>query len=232
MCYSIQIDKDIQSISKYFQAEYSSRTEEFFLKENSEKKIPDKDNRVFKNYYAPAIISRKGKKEIVPLRYNLLPGFCESDKYQFFNQKKNKYEELNTYNAKIENIERAKAYENLFMHHHCVIPIRSFYEWVKEDGKSREIEFFSGKEDGKYLLAAGVWDHWGPMDLDEGINSFAIITTPPRPEVESAGHHRSPLLLKEESIDKWLDPQKSSREEIFELTRNRNSEALENKFLS
>jgi putative SOS response-associated peptidase YedK len=231
MCYSIQTDKNIREMAEYFEANYSSRTEEFFLSQNSKAKIPGNDNRVFKNYYAPVIINRKGKREIVPLRYNLLPGFCESDKYQFFNQQKKKYEELNTYNAKIENIERARAYENLFMNHHCVIPILSFFEWVKQDGKTKEVEFFSESKKTKYLLAGGVWDHWGPKDLDEGINSFAIITTPPRVEVEKVGHHRSPLLLKEESIDKWIRPNKNNKNEIYSLIENNYDEVLENRFL-
>lgn len=221
MCYSIQVEMNLDEIAKSLRANYSKNTEDFF-QENP-------NPRVYKNKYSPAIIMRKGQREIVPLRYNLLPSFCESDKYQFFNQQKNKYEELSTYNAKIENIERTKAFEKLFMNHHCVVPIKGFFEWVKVDGKSREMRFFPG-HDGEFLFAAGVWDHWGPMNLEEGVNSFAIITTPPRAEVKAAGHHRSPLLLKEEFLDEWLAPHKRSKATIQNVVNNPLDSALRYEF--
>lgn len=215
MCYSVQIDREIKKLAERFSANYSASTEKYFL---------DTKERVYKNTYAPVIINRNNQREIVPLRYNLLPGFSETDKYQFFNKQKGKYEELNTYNAKIESIEKTRAYEHLFMNHHCIVPIKSFYEWVNIDGKKKEIEFHS--ETSEFLYAAGVWDHWGPMNLEEGINSFSIITTSPRPEVEKAGHHRSPLLLNEEDIDRWIKPETSSKEDIYKLISGFNSEKL------
>jgi len=220
MCYSIQIENDIKEMAKRFDASYSETTYAFL-----EKNIRE-NGRVYKNTYAPAIIHRKGKREIVPLRFNLLPSFSETEKYQFFNQKKNKYEDLATYNAKIEKIEQTKAYQNLFMKHHCIIPFKSFFEWVKdENGKKVEIQFLE-PENGD-LFAAGLWDHWGPKTTtEEGINSFSIITTTPRPEVLAAGHHRSPVLLEESSIDKWILPDPFTKDDIYQMVTSDNKDMV------
>jgi putative SOS response-associated peptidase YedK len=221
MCYSIQVDKDIKKLALRFDAFYSQNTLDFL----SDPK--HSGPRIYKNHYAPAIILRKDQREIVPLRFNLLPSFCEKDKYEMYDREKDQMKELSTYNAKIENIESARAYKNLFMRHHCIIPITSFFEWVNqvnpETGKKHKQEIqFTHPKSGSHLFAAGVWDHWenSKQDKVDSINSFSIITTTPRTEVEAAGHHRSPLLLDEQSIDSWINPALLSKSEVYELTKN------------
>jgi putative SOS response-associated peptidase YedK len=214
MCYSIQIDKDIKKLALRFDTFYSQNTLDFFKMEEHNA------NRIYKNHYAPALIYRKNQRELVPLRFNLLPSFCETNKYEMYDREKDRMKELTTYNAKIENIEKARAYKNLFMRHHCIVPINSFFEWVNQldpvSGKKKKAELeFSNPEPENLLYAAGVWDHWEKQG--ESINSFSIITTPPRAEVESAGHHRSPLLLPESAIDKWINPLDMDKKEIYQL---------------
>lgn len=223
MCYSIQIDKDLKELASYFDAFYSQKTLDFLaLPENA-------PTRIYKNHYTPALIIRKNQKEIVPLRFNLLPSFCETNKYEMYDRDKERMKELTTYNAKIENIEKARAYKNLFMRHHCIIPMTSFFEWVNnidpENGKKKKTELeFSDPNQGNLLFAAGVWDHWEKNG--ESINSFSIITTPPRSEVEAAGHHRSPLLLPKSAIDSWLSPQSIEKDQMYKMMNSPVSEAL------
>lgn len=200
MCYSIEIDKKIKDLKLKYHANMSEKS---FEKLEFELEKLDKTEvgvRIYKNKYVPALIWRKEQREIVPLRFNLLPSFSETEKYQFFNPQKGKTEELSTYNARIETIEKTKAYKNLIGRHHCVIPAKSFYEWVPREGKKVEVNFSFEGED---ILLAGVWDHWGKQN-EQGINSFAIITTPPREEVAKFGHQRSPLILTNDQVEDWL----------------------------
>ena len=228
MCYSIQIDKDIREMAKLYDAFVSDRTYEFFNKNSQANKLPDEHGRVFPNVYAPVIIGRKEQREIVPLRYNLLPHFSETEKYRFFNHKKNKYEELKTYNAKIENIQKTKAFSKLFLKRHCIVPIKSFFEWVEVEDKATQVKFLL--DESKPLFAAGLWDHWGEIGVNKGVNSFAIITTAPREEVLAVGHDRSPLLLNNYSIDQWLFPEKSGESDIWDLISDPISDKLNHDF--
>lgn len=199
MCYSIEFERDIEKTAQKYKAIISSKTKKFFEKNISS---DDRLRRVFKNGHAPAIIWRNDRRELVSLRFNLLPHFSETDKYQFFNANKNKMEELSTYNARIEGLFTTKAYKFLIGKKHCLVPAKSFFEWGKVKRENVEVRFEQEEAD---LLLAGLWDHWGGKN-ELGINSFAIITTPAREEVEKFGHHRSPLILNKQSIDSWIAP--------------------------
>jgi putative SOS response-associated peptidase YedK len=52
------------------------------------------------------------------------------------------------------------------------------------------------------------------------IHSFAMVTDDPPPEVAAAGHDRCPIFLKNEQLEKWLNPQKLSQEELLLLLRS------------
>ncbi len=231
MCYSLQISMDLDSLEKEFKAISSKNTKDIFKGKYPQYKLPRDDERVFKNYYLPAIIKRNNQREIVPLRFNLLPRFSETNRYGFIDKKTNKFKEMSTYNATIERLESAKAYQQVFGRLHCIIPVKGFYEWVQIPGhkNSEEVEF--KYNDQSFFTLAGIWDHWGSNELNEGINSCSIITTPPREEVLSVGHDRSPLILPNESIDMWLSPEKLQKQDLFDLMQDFERKSLNHQFL-
>ena len=204
MCFSLEVDLDLEQLSKKFEAVYSSNTKKVFKGEFSQYKLPFENKRAYKDDYIPAIIMRNNKREIVPLRFNLLPNFSKTPKYGMIDKKTGKFKEFHTYNATIERIEVAKAYKNLFMNRHCIIPVKGFYEWIYPDEAKKAQEAFFHHENFDYLILAGLWDSWNVTQLNTGVNSCSVLTTPPRQEVEKAGHDRSPLILSAESLGPWI----------------------------
>jgi len=61
-------------------------------------------------------------------------------------------------------------------------------------------------KDGKKPFAfAGIWDEWTDESTGEITQSFAIITTRANEITEKIGHHRSPVVLAQETEKTWLD---------------------------
>lgn len=176
------------------------------------------EERKFTNHYAPSIIWRNNQREIVPLRFNLLPNFSKENRYTMIDHQTGRKKEIKTYNAKIETIEERKTYKNLFGRFHCIVPILSFYEWVQKEGQKKREGHFSLENQQELLFAAGIWDHWiNPQDPNEVINSFSLLTKEARKEVREAGHHRSPILLNEEAINRWIKPQFKRKSELYKI---------------
>jgi putative SOS response-associated peptidase YedK len=58
---------------------------------------------------------------------------------------------------------------------------------------------------GGYFALAGVWDHWQGED-GKAVNSCAIITTEANTMMREI-HDRMPLILEQEVLGTWLDPE-------------------------
>jgi putative SOS response-associated peptidase YedK len=216
MCFSVQVDQDIKKLAQRFQAGVSKPAfDNFYKMQESEPKKYKMEEQIYSKYWAPVIVFEEGKRIIKPMRYQLLPSFCEEDKYTRINPKTGRKQEIkNTFNARIDSLEKARAWKIPFGKQHAILPLVSFYEWVPRDNRPTLINFKPTKQD--YHLAPCLYDTWEGED-DRIIQSFAIITTEPRQEVLAMGHDRSPIALKENFIDQWLSPQSSSKSELYQL---------------
>jgi putative SOS response-associated peptidase YedK len=159
--------------------------------------VKARDNRIYPHYYAPVMIAVEGKRVVRPMRYLLRPaGFPES----FDRTHKG------AFNARRNNLD--KFWRKQFTHTHCVVAAELFYEWVERpDGaggvRKQEIEFDPRGMD--TMLAAGIWSRWHGRD-GEYLDSFALVTDEPPPEVAAAGHDRCIIPLRQENVDEWLNP--------------------------
>lgn len=222
MCFSVQVDIDLKKLSQLYKAQINAKAFDYLknaaLTDPKGHKYVQDDGRVFTKIWSPVIIFHKGQREIRPMRYQLLPHFCEDNKYTRVNPKTaRKVEIKNTYNARMESLLTGKAWQKPFGNYHAILPTLSFYEWVEgESGK--EIFKFTPKTN-EHMNIACLYDNWfGPKD--EIIQSFAIITRDPEPEVLEAGHDRTPVNLERENIDKWLITDKRAPAEFLELLNN------------
>lgn len=170
---------------------------EFDLAELNRKDAKPRDNRIFPKSYAPVMVSVEGRRTIVPMRYLLRPqGFPES------------FDKTNdgAYNARRNNLQH--FWRNQFTHTHGVVLTQHFYEWVErtgDDGRivKQELEFDAqGMDD---MLAACIWSRWTGPD-GEVLDSFALITDEPPPEVAAAGHDRCIVPIRSANLDAWLNP--------------------------
>lgn len=161
--------------------------------------------RIYPKYFAPVVVAEPAGRSIRPMRYRVRPSWSQAEipaKY-------------NVFNARLDALEQRKTWRGLFMQRHGLLGFRAFYEWVKNDaGKKAVIEF--SPEDRDLIWAPVLWDRWQGPD-GEILESFAVITTEPPPEVEAMGHDRCPVFLKQQNIERWLTPQNHSPEDIYAI---------------
>lgn len=177
------------------------------------------DSRIFPMWFAPVIVMEAGRMVIRPMRYHLRPqGKPASFDRQFDG----------TYNARRDSL--GKFWKPLFGRRHAVLVATSFYENValhnfehrdlRPDEKPSNVVLHFNPRQAEPMLVACLWDHWqrpGEPDL----YSFAAITDEPPEEVAATGHDRCIVPLKPENVRQWLEPEKSSLEELLALLDDR-----------
>lgn len=98
----------------------------------------------------------------------------------------------------------------------CIVPVQYFVEGPKKERLQKP--YIVERRDQKPFALAGLWDEWTDRDTGEVLPNFTVITTPFNALLEKVGHHRSPLVLPDESFNEWLDPEtaRSSLEALME----------------
>ena len=223
MCFSVEVETDLKKITKMFHAKVNNKAFEHFYQLQEEdplkyKYVYSEDNRVYAKIWAPVICKVRGKLEIRPMRYQLLPHFSPSEKYTRINPKTGREVEIKgTYNARLESLTNARAWIKPFLRQHAILPVKQFYEWVEVQDKKKLISFHPQNEE--YILAPCLYDTWYSHDKKKIIQSFAIITTTPAPEVLKMGHDRNPINIRQKSINTWLSPEEHTIDEIISLLK-------------
>ena len=106
------------------------------------------------------------------------------------------------FNARAENLDSSKAFKGPYHHRRSVVPASSFIEWRKSNEGNKQ-PYLVTPSSGCFAFA-GLWDIW-----QRGGNyceSCTIITTEAVAGLKWL-HHRMPLILDEEDIKPWLDPE-------------------------
>ena len=110
----------------------------------------------------------------------------------------------NIFNARSETVQERPMFRYDYEERRCIIPVQTFYEWKKINGKQKEkYEFFS---QGEALFLAGIYHKNSEGDR------FTILTR----EAEGCMtgiHNRMPLILTRGDVEKWL----FSKEEAVRL---------------
>lgn len=120
------------------------------------------------------------------------------------------------FNARSETVQEKPMFRHDFEERRCLIPAGKFYEWKKIGVKQREkYEFFAPNE---ILYLAGIY-HKDPAG-----DRFTILTRAAEGCMEEV-HHRMPLILYREDIEKWL----FLREEAVRLLKSHYEELEKNK---
>lgn len=224
MSFSIQVEQDLKTLAHRFDAEVNKKAFENFemLKSQEPQKyqyLHDEDHRIYKYIWAPIICYVKGKREIRPMRYSLLPHFnkeYEKDSYQ---------ETQSILDIHLNELATSSYSQKPFMNLHACLPIKRFYEWVPKNGYKSMISFFPQTkelESREYMLVPCLYDNWFSADKKKIIQSFAIISGEATPKVAELGHNKAPLSLKEESLATWLSPEQSSKDSIKNILNDRN----------
>jgi putative SOS response-associated peptidase YedK len=183
-------------------------------------KVPDivmapSDYNVAPTTHQPVIRnSREGERELVLMRWGLIPHFTK----QLSDVKG-----ISTINARAETLEKSATWRVPFQRRRCLIPADGFYEWKKLDEKTKQPYMF-GMKDAAPFAFAGLWDAWKEPAGESWLQSFSIITTDPN-ELTATVHSRMPVILKPSEYDRWLDRSEDERPPV-DLLRPYDSGAM------
>jgi putative SOS response-associated peptidase YedK len=112
-----------------------------------------------------AVIEREGKRDLVPMRWGLVPSWW----------KKSVKETPSTFNARAETVAEKPMFRSAFKRNRCLIPASGYYEWQKTPhGKQ---PWYYTARDGSPLTIAGLWDEWKDIETAEPLKSCTMIIT-------------------------------------------------------
>lgn len=154
-----------------------------------------------------------GEREIVPMRWGLIPPWCKDLKLLG----------LSTINAKAETLVEKSMWKHAFRQRRCLVPADGFYEWKKIDAKTKQPYAF-GMKDNAVFAFAGVWERWIAPDK-KPVDSFAIITTIPN-ELAATVHTRMPLIVEPKDYTRWLTPSDADERPPLDLLRPYGADAM------
>ncbi|MCX2982586.1 SOS response-associated peptidase [Halieaceae bacterium IMCC14734] len=138
-----------------------------------------------------AMVRQSGlQRELAAVRWWLTPAWAKQvdQKYAMFN-------------ARSETIASSRAFGEAFKSRRGIVPMSSFIEWRKEEDAKQPYLIAAVDQ---ALPVAAVWEIW--QGDDQIIESCALLTTAAAPEFEQF-HKRMPVVLREEDVERWLDPQ-------------------------
>lgn len=174
---------------------------------------PDKDDRIFPDWYAPVLIVENGRKVVRPMRYHCRPAGMHPS-----TDRTKEGKVSGEYNARRDNL--TKFWRNQFGYTHGMLA-ETLYEQV-DDGKggSKEIQF--QPRTGETMYIACLYSHWtDPKGQEPDLWSFAAITDEPEPEVAAEGHDRTIINIKPEHVDAWLNPDPNHLQALFDIFDDR-----------
>ena len=166
------------------------------------------DSCIFQYYYAPLLVETVHGRKIKFFRYQVRPRWADREPAR----------QINMFNARLDMIEERRTWRPLFMQQHAALVFKGFYEWVDhpDTGKSAIIQFLP--EDGELMWAPALFEHY--HSLDEQIDSFAILTRDPPPEVEAMGHDRCPIFPAWDEMETWLRPEQIDKAGMLKAVGN------------
>ncbi len=160
--------------------------------------------RIYPYFFAPVVVVDHGKKLVRPMRYRILPSSGVEIPPQY-----------NVFNARRDSLLEARTWKATFGKKHALFPFLNFYEWVK-DAKGNKVELTFSPDGYDQMWAASLYENCDKK-YDGLIQSFAMVTDDPPPEVAAAGHDRCPVFLDHSCIEAWLHPEKASLKELDQL---------------
>ena len=115
------------------------------------------------------------------------------------------------FNARVETAAAKPTFKEAWKSHRCIVPASYYFEWehIKNaDGKSRTGQKYA-------IQPVGSTVTWlcGLYRIEDGFPVFTILTKEPTPELLKI-HDRMPLILPEDKIDEWINPETKPEEII------------------
>ncbi len=87
----------------------------------------------------------------------------------------------------------------------CILPVDHFLEGPKKERLKKP--YLVERKGERPFALGGLWDEWTDQDTGELVPTFTVITTANNKLMGRIGHHRSPLIIPDDRVSEWLDPE-------------------------
>jgi len=140
------------------------------------------------------VTERDGKRDLVPMRWDLVPWWWSKPLKEL---------RMATFNARAETVETKPVFRDAFKRSRCLIPMSGYYEW-QSTPIGKQPWYFTAADGSSLLTAAGLWDEWKNRETGERIKSCTMIITEPN-DFAAEIHDRMPVFLTQEQFAPWLN---------------------------
>ena len=192
MCGRKTLTRDIQSI-----------IEEMAIEEWQDSDLYSPSFNIAPTQASPIIIDHMGRRA-KHMKWGLIPNWSKDESIS-----------SKLINARSETLLQKPSFQSLVPRKRCVVITDGYFEWKRTS--SRSIPYYINHPENKLLAMAGLWDMW-KNSLEESVFSYTIITTKPSPALKDI-HHRMPVILKQDEINKWLQVNNTSIPDVMELLK-------------
>jgi putative SOS response-associated peptidase YedK len=140
----------------------------------------------------PAVrVAEEGRRTLVMLHWGLVPHWA-----------KERAIGNRMINARCETLAEKPAYRDAFRRRRCLVLADGWYEWQPAPGGKQP--WFVRLRDPRPIAFAGLWERWKDP-AGELLESCTIVTTDASESIKKI-HDRMPVVLPEQSWDRWMDP--------------------------
>ena len=140
----------------------------------------------------PAVrVAEEGRRTLVMLHWGLVPHWA-----------KERAIGNRMINARCETLAEKPAYREAFRRRRCLVLADGWYEWQAAPGG--KLPWFVRLRDPSPIAFAGLWERWKDP-AGELLESCTIVTTDASESIKKI-HDRMPVVLPEQSWDRWMDP--------------------------
>ncbi|MEA3250590.1 MAG: SOS response-associated peptidase [Pseudomonadota bacterium] len=122
-------------------------------------------------------------------------------------------------NARVETVATSGYFKNAFQKRRCIIPADGWFEWLKTT--TPKTPHYLTRTDREPIAFAGIC-----TERDDGSLGCVIITEPARGSAQDV-HDRMPLILDDDSLEPWLDPDLTERETIRNVVKHIDADLIE-----
>lgn len=134
-----------------------------------------------------------GQRSLGHLRWGLIPGWAKDPAIG-----------NRLINARAETVAEKPSFRTSLRRRRCIILADGFFEWQALPGRKVKQPYRITMKDDTIFAMAGLWDRW-VSPTGEEIYSCTIITTEANTLLAPI-HHRMPVILDGDPLDRWLDP--------------------------
>jgi putative SOS response-associated peptidase YedK len=156
-------------------------------------------------------IMRNGTAHLDLLRWGLIPAWT-----------KDASRGSGVINARAETLAEKPSFKRLLRTRRCLVVADGFYEWKQEHGGKTPM--YITLKDQEPFAFAGLWDSWRDPE-GQPLRTCTIITTEPN-ELMASIHNRMPVILPQQAIEQWLDPEQNDNQALLSLLKPYPADAM------